>query len=491
MIRLTNSKRYFFNIYAWALIAFGIAMLPSMLTALLCSEDRVYGVLGSLSSACILTGILIRCRIRRDISQVRPRIFYFSVLFTWLSLIGIIALSYLLCIDGISIADSLLDATASLTTTGISTTDVSSLPEGLRLWRATCNWLGGIGILVTVLSLLPGWQFLGRGLAVTEIPGPTFLKSNTVFGKGYRKLVFAYTALTVLAFIVLLSAGMPAGDSLLTAMSTVSTAGLQHIGNGVIAGLSLPLKLIITFFTLICSVNAAILFTLLRRRFRQLYRLSELKFYLGRILITALLIAAIIYAEVRESGFGEALEDSFMQTVSFLSTAGYITGSCADWPAICRTLIILQLFIGACAVSTGGGIKNARIIIALKTVSYSLFRHVHPRSLRTLTFNNEPLKGDQVVRANIYISLYMATFLLGALLLSFDNNGVFEALSLSQGMISNTGAAFAELSHPGIIGDTSVFSKLVMCLLMLAGRLEIYSLIMIFMPSFWHSDNTR
>lgn len=180
-----------------------------------------------------------------------------------------------------------------------------------------------------------------------------------------------------------------------------------------------------------------------------------------------------------------------MQTVSFLSTSGYIVADCHKWPLLCEMIILLQMFVGACAVSTGGGIKIARIEIGIKTVKFGLFRHVHPHAVRPVKFNNEALKSEQFVQANLFIALFMLIYIVSALFLSLDNKSesIFDALNYSQAMITNTGTSIAELEAPGLAADFSPLSKVVMSFEMLCGRLEIYPVLMLFFRSFWRSDS--
>jgi trk system potassium uptake protein TrkH len=211
--------------------------------------------------------------------------------------------------------------------------------------------------------------------------------------------------------------------------------------------------------------------------------------YCSRILVTSVILAGIIYVHAPGRGMLKTLGDVLMQVISFFSTSGYIISDCSRWPAACAIIILVQMFIGACAVSTGGGLKEARIIIAAKTISLTIYRHVHPSSVRTMMFNRKPLTNDQVVRANLFIVLFMISFLGGALLLSLDTISVADALNYSQAMLTNTGTSIGELTKPATVANFSGFSKAVMCLLMIAGRLEIYPFIMIFLRNFWKSDS--
>ncbi len=489
MIKFTNNKRFFLNIFAVSLSIFGISMIPTICVASYSDEAEIFQEFVTFAIFCFVTGEIIHRIVHRDVNPVKPRAWYITVLFTWFFFIFLSSLTFLFSVDNISVIDSIFEATASLTGTGTSSIDVPSLPYSLKLWRSTLNWIGSIGLIVTTMSILRTWQFLGRGITLTEIPGPTFLKSNTIFYKSYRYIVPLFIVLTLIEIILLTVSGMPISDSVLTAMSNISTSGLLHFENNDVSGMSIAVKVIITIFAVLGSIDFNIFFFAIRKRFRMILRHSELKFYAWRVLTTSAVITIALVILIPGVNIFNAIANSLIQSVSYISTSGYEIAGSSAWPEVCKIVIVLQMAIGASAVSTGGGIKMSRIIIMFKTVSFSIFRHIHPRSVRSLMYNREPLKSDQVVRANIYVSLFFTVFLLGMLCLSMENISLLDAMNYSLTMLSNTGSSISEIAKP--VAEFSIWGKSIMCLLMLAGRLEIYPLIMLFMPSLWASDNTK
>lgn len=475
---------------SFALVISSFAMIPSLFAAWHFQENAVSGVMAVMILAGLAGGFAGHKIVSSSITQVRPRICYMTTLFTWLMLIAISVIVYYFSVPGYTFSDALLESTASWTTTGIGAYDTSSLPRGLQLWRSTCSWLGGIGIIMVALSIFPTRKFVGWNVASTEFPGPTFLKNEFPFRTNYRKVVGIYIFFTILELVMLAVSGMDLFTSLLTSLSGISTAGLLHINSGVVTSLSLPVKAIITIFALLGSVNAVFFLLLFMKRFRELALNSEVKFYFWRIFITALLIIGLIETAEPGKHNWKLLGDVTMQVISFLSTSGYIVTDINSWTPICVLLILLQMFIGTCSLSTGGGIKASRIIIAFKTISLSTYRHIHPNSVRSLTLNKKPMKSGYVIRANLFIALFMLTYVLGALLLSFGSMGLLDSLICSQAMITNTGSSLGTLAASGFAGQLTPYTKTVMCLLMLAGRLEIYPLLMIFFRSFWKADSS-
>ena len=491
MLKTSNNTKFFLNIFSLVLIVYGIAALPPFMTAAYFDESEPMLPLAIVAGACTVCGLVIRNGFDIKPKKVRPRMNYITTIITWLIIIALTAFVYYFGRAEFSWIDSFFEATASLTTTGTGNLDVNIYPYALQLWRAELNWLGGIGLVLIAVSCLREWSFSGHALISAEVPGPVFLKSTVTFRDTYRKIIFIYIILTALHFVLLVLAGMNPFTALLTALSNISTAGLQHINNGMITQLPVQLKVIITIFAFLGSVNFSFFILLTGRKLRTIGRKTEVSIYTARILATAVIIAAAI-AILNHKDFLHSLGNALMQTVSFLSTSGYIVADCHAWPLICHLIILLQMFFGACAVSTGGGIKIARVQIAFRTVKFGLFRYIHPAAVRPVRFNDKALKSDQLVSANLYITVFMLIYILGALILSLDNKSesILDALNYSQAMITNTGTSIAELDAPGLAAQFSPLSKIVMSLEMLAGRLEIYPVLMLFSKAFWKGDRS-
>ncbi len=491
-MRLNNNKKFFLNIFSMVLTVYGISALPSVFVALYYNEDTAMVPLAVASSACIIAGIVIRIFFDTDADNVRPRMNYLTTIVSWLAVIAVTTVVYFFGRAEFTWIDSFFEATASLTTTGMGNLDVRIYPYSLQLWRSVLNWLGGVGIILIAVSCMSHWSFSGHALVSVEIPGPEFLKSSVTFRNTYRNIIFIYVFLTCIHFVLLVLTGMPVFTSVLTALSNISTAGMQHIHNGVITQLPLVQKIIITIFAFLGSVNVSFFILIFIHKTRMIEKRTEVRFYIDRMLLTAIAIAvalAIMNHENIFRAFGKAL----MQTVAFLSTSGYIVTDCYDWPLVAQLIILLQMFIGGCAVSTAGGIKIARIEIGIRTVNFGLFRHVHPHAVRPVKFNGESIKSDQLVQANLFISLFMMIYIFSALILALDNKSesIFDALNYSQAMLTNTGTSIAELDAPGLATHFSPLSKIVMSLEMLCGRLEIYPVLMLFFKSFWKSDSNK
>ena len=484
---MADNRRYILNIVSIALIVTGLSTVPPVIASVLFSEKLAAYSLVSAAVACVGVGILLGTFGGKTITDIRPRIMYMTVLLTWLVLVLSSSLVFYFAVPGISAADAFMESCASWTGTAASSIYSSMLPEGVMLYRSVLNWLGGVGIVLICLSVMRTRRYVGASLAGIEFPGPDFLKDDVGFRRYYRKVFMVYAIFTLVQFIMLAAGGMPIYTALLSALSNSSSAGLHHINNSVIISMPAYIKAILTIFAFLGSTNSLLFVYLCKRQFSEIKNSSELKFRTGRIALSIAAVTILILIANPAQDFLKTLGNSTVQVVSFLSTSGFIATDITAWPQACTIIILLQLFIGSAAFSTGGGFKDARLVVAFKSISYTLYRHIHPNSVRTLTFDKKTIKSDRAISVNLLIALFMLTYLLGALLLSLDL-GIYESLSYSQSMLTCTGTCIGASSASDLVENVSSFSKVVMGLLMICGRLEIYPVLMIFFRGFWKSD---
>ncbi len=471
-----------------AVMIYGIAMIPSLIMAYRYNEAGVSSAMSVIVIICVIIGIMGHRFLDRELTNVKFKYCYMTTILTWLLLIVLSSLPYYTSGMSYSYMDCLFEATASWTTTGASAIRNSTLPIGLKLWRSTCNWMGGIGIILLSLAFLPKMQYIGQKLASTEIRGPGFLMSTITFRKAYRRIIMIYIGLTIAHYVLLRFVGMGQLDSLLTAMSNTSTSGLQHINNGVITGLSAPVKAVISVFAFLGSVNISTFIAILAGKGKRLLHNSELKMYLLIIALATVLVTLSLCIQDRGSNIMSTFGNTLMQIVSFSSTAGYIITPCDNWNSFCVSIITAITFMGACAISTGGGLKISRMVYAFKTLSNNVYSHIHPSSVRIMKYNGQIAEPEYIRRTKLYISLFLITYLLGGILLTIDGTDVYSALSYSHAMLTNLGSPLSELADPGLVSHVSGFSKGIMSMLMLCGRLEIYPVLMLFSYSFWSTD---
>ena len=482
---INNKKSFVLNIMCIAILIYGIAILPSLFFAVRYDETGIAESMGCIALVCITLGIMGYRILPNNYESVKMSVCYTTTLITWISVIILTTLPYYFSGMGYKYIDCLFEAVASWTTTGASAIPTESLPIALKIWRSSCNWMGGIGIVLLTLSFLPSWQFIGQKLASTEIRGPSFLMSTTTFRKAYRRILIIYCGMTIIHYLLLRVAGMTQINSILTALSNVSTSGLQHLNNGVITGFTLPVKIVITIFAFLGSINVSVFVMMLIGKMRNVLNQSELKLYLLIIGIATTLIAISNTISEHSEGIFRTLSDSLMQVISFTSTAGYIITDNNSLNAFYICIVTILMFIGACAISTGGGLKVSRMVYAGKSLSLNLYTHIHPHSIRTILYNKKPVDKDNMTQSNMYIAIFLLLYIIGGILISVDGTDAYTALSYSQAMLTNVGSPISELANPGIVSGMSDYTKSIMCFLMLCGRLEIYPVMILFTFRNW------
>lgn len=483
-----ENRKFILNIASIALVIYGVLMLPSLFIAERYAESGVADSMLIISGCSIMIGLFGHYALSNNLTSVSFRVCYITTLSVWIGVVAMSVIPYLAAGEGYSLIDCIYTATASLTTCSTSAIPVDTMPIGLLFWKSTCNWVGGIGIILLVISFLPEWQNVGQKLVSTEIRGPGFLMSNLTFRKAYRRIIFVYFGITLFQYIALRLAGFTRLTALITTLSNTSTSGVEHLNGGVITAYPAAVRIILSVFAFISSINISIFVLLVYGRFEAVYRNTELRFYLLYIITASLLMIVLIdYSPANEtiSNFGDVL----MQTVSFTSTSGFIVSDCAHWPPGCISVLIILMFTGSCAISSGGGIKISRISLGALNIRSNLYRHIHPHGIRPIHFNNAEAKSSDIARVNVYILLFMTVYFVGALLITIDGTPVMEALCYSQSMLTNTGTSIFDLSNPGSIEGLSNFSKCVLSFLMLCGRLEIYPVLLLFTKGFWNSKN--
>ena len=485
-MRISRNTKFLLNIMATALMIYGIALIPSILMGIRYHEDFMHYIF-IISVIFITLGLLGNRFFSSEGKVTGLRTCYMTTVATWGMLILFTTLIFFLAGQGYTLSESFFESAAAWTTTGASSIGVPGMPVTLQLIRSTCNWLGGIGIIFLTLTFLPNWQFVGQKLISTEVPGPQFLTTGTTFRKTYRRIIAIYMLFTLLQFILLYAAGMPRFHALLSALSNVSTAGLQHLTARELILSSPAVKIILTVFAFCGAMNYSTFILLIRGKFDTVKKNSEIKVF--SILILSAAVIMTVYMRVTGSvhtllpTFGR----SIMQAVSFASTSGYVITDISAWPNFAKSMLILLAIIGGCAVSTAGGVKIARLICVLKTVSYGNLRHIHPRIVKPIIFNGKTINNNVIWKVNIYLLTFMIALFAGAAVISLSTASVSDAMNISIAMITNNGTTVSG-NLGAHFGALTSFSKFAASILMIMGRLEIYPIVLLFFKSFWQHE---
>ena len=380
--------------------------------------------------------------------------------------------------------DAFFETVSGFTTTGGSIlTDVESLGMSIQFWRLFTHWIGGMGVLVFVLAILPASDSGIMHVFRAEAPGPSVGKLVSKLTFTARILYGIYMVLTIVEMVFLLLGGMPVFDSVVTAFSTAGTGGFG-IKNDSIAGYnSVYIEMVIAVFMLLFSVNFNLFYLILIGNFSKVLRNEELRTFLIIVVVATVSVAINLLSTGLK--FWSAIRYSFFQVSSISSTTGFATTDFNEWPAYSKAVILFLTIVGATAGSTGGGIKVSRLIILVKSSYKDVKKMLHPRSVVATRFEGQPLERSVERGVRTYFILWIMLVVLGTLILSLDYNEVFTNFSATLACIGNVGPGFNAVGPLGNYSAYSYFSKIFLSLLMLAGRLEIFPMIILFSPITW------
>ena len=378
--------------------------------------------------------------------------------------------------------DAVFEAVSGFTTTGSSIlTDVEALSKSMLFWRSFTHWIGGMGVLVFMMAVLP---LAGGGgdlhLMRAESPGPNVSKLVPKSSTTARILYGIYLALTIIEIIILLAGGMPLFDSVTLTFGTAGTGGFGVL-NSSIASYSTFCQGVITVFMALFGINFNIYFLLLCKKFKDAFKSEELWTYLA-IMFSAIVIIAINVKDMFSS-FGEALHHSAFQVSSVMTTTGFCTVDFNQWPELSRIIMLAVMCVGACAGSTGGGLKVSRVIILLKSARREFRRISHPRSVKIITFDGNRVSDDTIRNTFAYFFIYAMIFAASVLVVSLDNFDFTTTTTSVIATLNNIGPGLGMVGATGNFSEFSILSKLVLISDMLLGRLEIFPLLFLFAPS--------
>jgi trk system potassium uptake protein TrkH len=461
-----------------------LLMIPPMVVAMFYRESVVC-YLGTMLVAAVLAVAFALLRPRR--TDIYAREGFVSVALSWIlmSLVG--ALPYVLSGEVASYVDAVFETVSGFTTTGSSILpNVELISRGLLFWRSLSQWIGGMGVLVFIMAVLPLSENQSMHIMRAEVPGPMVGKLVPRVRTSSAITYLIYVALTALLIILLCCGGMPLYDSFIHAMSAASTGGYSCKALSVGFYNSVYIDVVTAVFMLLFGVNFSLYFLLLMRKFRQALTNSELIWYFLIVAFATVTIAVDIYNIY--GTVGQSLRYSFFQVSTIITTTGFATADFNQWPAYSKWMLILLMFIGASSGSTGGGIKVSRMIILCKTARQECLRLFSPRRTTALTMDGQLLDLGTIRATLVFFALYIFTTLGSVLLVSLDGFDLETNFSGVVACISNIGPGLGLVGPAGNFSAYSDFSKIVLSMDMLIGRLEVFPMLMLFMPSVWRKN---
>ena len=421
---------------------------------------------------------------RRADDSLHAREGFVAVALSWIAMSLFGALPFVFSGAIPNYIDALFEIISGLTTTGASALpEVESLPRGILFWRSFSHFIGGMGVLVFMMAVLPMDDKHSMHLLRAEVPGPVKGKLVPRMRSTTRILYLIYVGMTLVEFVLLLCGGLSVYDALLTAFGTTATGGFGLLNASIAGYNSLYVEMVVTVFMLLAGINFNLYYIVILKRSLKGFRSEELGWYLGIVAFATVTIALNIASMV--GGFASGLRYSVFQVAAIITSTGYGTADFNLWPSYSRTLLLILMIVGACAGSTGGGTKVARLIIAIKSSFGELRRQIFPRSVERHTLDGERLDGTVIRNTLSYYALYALITLVSVILLSLEGLDFETTLSSVISCMSNIGPG---LSLVGSTGNYSVWGaggKLLLSFCMLAGRLEIFPVMMLFAPGVW------
>lgn len=468
-------------VIGWILNCEGFLMLLPCLTAVIYQETAGFSFAAAMA-LCFLFGVPLTVRKPKNMVFYTKEGFV-SVSLSWIVLSVMGSLPFLFSGSITNPVDALFETVSGFTTTGASIlSDVEALPRCILFWRSFTHWIGGMGVLVFILSLLPLTGGYHMNLMKAESPGPSVEKLVPKIQSTAKILYSIYVAMTILEVLLLLAGNMPLFDALTTTFGTAGTGGFG-IKNDSMASYSPYLQNVVTVFMILFGINFNFYFLLLMRKPKKAMKNEEVRCYLAIIAITISVIAFNIrglYPSIME-----AFQQAAFQVGSIITTTGFATTDFNTWPQVSRTILVMLMFVGACAGSTGSGIKVSRFVILLKTVNKELHLFLHPKGVRKISMDGKVVEHEVVRSINVFMTAYVLVFAFSILLVGFDNHDLITNFTAVAATLNNIGPGLELVGPSQNFGLFSDPAKCVLIFDMLAGRLELFPLLLLFVKDTW------
>ncbi len=419
-----------------------------------------------------------------DKKQIRKREGYIIVTFSWIIISVFGALPFVISNTVPNYTDAFFETISGFTTTGASIlNDVEAMPKGLLFWRSMTHWIGGMGIIVLSLAILPFLGIGGMQLFVAEVPGPAPDKLHPRIKQTAKRLWGIYVLLTGVETILLIFGGMSLFDALCHAFGTMATGGFSTQNNSV-AAYSPYIQYIIIVFMIIAGTNFTLHFLMLKGRFARTWKNEEYRFYIYTILIvTAVITTALLISH--HSNFEKDFREAMFQTVSIITTTGYVTADYLGWPIFVWLLIFVLMFTGGCAGSTGGGIKMIRQLLLLKNSRLELKRLLHPQAVIPVRLNGKTIPQNIIFNVLAFFLIYAFIFAFGSLFMSILGLDFESSIGSVAATLGNIGPGIGSVGPTCNYAEIPTTGKWFLSFLMLLGRLELFTVLVLFSRAFW------
>ena len=469
----------------WLMMFEAAFFLVPMITAVIFFEWMTLLAFAITALVCLGLGWLC-VRNKPESTTIYAREGFVIVSLCWIMLSVFGAIPFLISGCTTNFIDALFEAASGFTTTGSSIfAEVESLPKAILMWRSFTHWVGGMGVLVFIMAFLPLGGGQNMHIMRAESPGPEVSKLVPRVKHTAVILYSIYLALTIILFIVLLVSGMTLFDAVNTAFATAGTGGFGF-RNDSFASFTALQQIVVTVGMLVFSINFNSYYLILKLKFRDAIN-SEVRAFVLIVISAISIITLNIYQSYLSNGatIGDAIRDAAFSVASLISTTGFGTADFNTWPELSKTVLVLVMFIGACAGSTGGGMKVSRLIIAFKGFVREIYTLIHPRQVKQITIDRRPVDREVVRSVNAYLACYILVFVGSLMLITLDNKDLVTNFTAVTATINNIGPGLSQVGPTSNYAHFSGFSKLVLTFNMIAGRLELFPMLILFSPATW------
>lgn len=462
-------------------------ILPSLLVSVIYKQNDIMAFIITIAMLLIIGFLMSKTSIVNKGFYTRDGFALVSLGWILVSVFG--ALPFFISGAIPSYIDAFFETVSGFTTTGSSiVSNIEDLPRGILLWRSFTNWIGGMGVLIMMLAVSPAAGANTLHIMKAESPGPDPGKLVPRIGKSSKILYLMYIGLSLIMIILLLIGGMPLYDTLIHTLSTAGTGGFSNMNSSVGAYNNVYYEIVIAVFMFLFGINFTLYYQALKGDIKNVFKDEELRFFFFTVIGAIILITWNIWGPIFNT-WGESLRHASFQVSTIISTTGFSSTNFDLWPSFSKSVLVVLMFIGGSAGSTAGGIKCVRYVLLFKTIKYEIRKIIHPRSVYTIKYGGRTVDDGVISGVKNYFFTYMVVFTGALLLISLDGFDLTSNFSSIAATINNIGPGLGIVGPSGNFADYSNFSKIILSFTMLFGRLEIYPLMVLFVPTFWKRVN--
>jgi len=422
------------------------------------------------------------------LGSIHKREGYLIVTLSWLIMTVFGMLPFIFSNEIPGIADAFFESVSGFTTTGASIlTEIEALPEDILFWRSFIQWIGGMGVIVLTVAIMPLLGIGGIELFVAEAPGPTSDKLHPRIRETAKRLWYLYLGLTLILILLLYMGGMSMFDAINHSFTTMATGGYSTKNASIAAFPSAFIQYVLTLFMFLAGANYTFLYFAFKQKWMSVWKMDEFRAYLY-LVICAVFLVTLQVKHITDQDWEKSFRDAAFQVLSVITTTGFVSADYLQWGTFAILIFFLLLFVGGCAGSTSGGVKVIRSLVFFKNTFLEFKRILHPNAIISLKINNEIIRGKTITHIMIFLLLYLATFSVGSLVMTFMGYDFLTSIGAVATCLGNVGPGIGKVGPVFNFGWLSSEAKYLLSFLMLLGRLELFTMLVLFTPHFWRTN---